>query len=175
MSSKGRFAGRPMDRVWFIFCVVVTLTLDCTHLYPPALIAKTPLPRFQKWYIAWSRDPIVTGATGTAAEWGWLRTFVWMELLFQVPCFLIGAVGLYRNDKRVYPILLAYGASTSTTLIPALSAILTYPVQPPLTKGEIGTLLASYLPILILPTILVIDMSIRILGIIKVAEERKRV
>lgn len=54
-------------------------------------------------------------------EWDWIRGFMWVEALFQMPCWIIGAWGLWRgesfsslwrdvlmraDDKRVYRMLI---------------------------------------------------------------------
>jgi hypothetical protein len=55
-----------------------------------------------EWYISFSRDPILIGARGTDPAWGWIRSFIVLEGVFQVPCFILGAIGLWNSDKRVY-------------------------------------------------------------------------
>jgi len=67
-------------------------------MYPKSWMAGTPFEAFHKWYIAWSRDPILTGASSGKREWDWLLSYIYLEGLFQVPCFIIGAVGLYRSE-----------------------------------------------------------------------------
>ncbi|KAK4687981.1 sigma intracellular receptor 2, partial [Tremellales sp. Uapishka_1] len=164
-STPSRFEGRPLDQIWFAFFIMhipTTLLLDVQCLYPPGLLKNTPFPAFLDWYLSFSRDPILLGAGSGLREWDWLRKFIWMEACVQLPCFIIGAIGLWRNDKRVYPVLLAYGASTATTLVPTLSALLADYVSPPLTPSELGLLLSSYLPFLFIPLGIALDMGIRL-------------
>ncbi|WWD21081.1 hypothetical protein CI109_105562 [Kwoniella shandongensis] len=97
-----RFAGRGLEKFWFAFCVPVTLLLDLQSIYPTSWLASTPLPAFFQWSIALARDPILGGAISGSREFAWLRTYFFLEGGFQLPCFVLGAVGLWRNDKRVY-------------------------------------------------------------------------
>ncbi|ODO01669.1 hypothetical protein I350_06495 [Cryptococcus amylolentus CBS 6273] len=175
-----RFAGRKLDAIWFAFCVFhlpISLLLDCQSLYPPALVP-APLKEFLLWSAALTRDPILLGAA--RPEFGWLRSFFWLEAVFQIPCFVIGAWGLYYNDKRVYPLLIAYGASTATTLLPCLQIIL-FPTlssitQPPHTTAEIMNLLSEYVPFLVIPLGMAVDMGWRVVRILgEVDGGKKRV
>jgi hypothetical protein len=53
-----------------------------------------------KWYLSWSRDPVIIGATTGGVEWDWMRTFLYLEAFFQVPSHIIGAWGLWRSELR---------------------------------------------------------------------------
>ncbi|WRT68949.1 uncharacterized protein IL334_005931 [Kwoniella shivajii] len=170
-----RFAGRSLDKFWFAFCVPISLLLDLQTLYPVHWLAGTPLSDLFNYSITLARDPILGGALSGSKEFDWLRYFFWLEGLFQLPCFVIGAIGLWNNDKRVYPILLAYGASTATTLLPCLGAILTATPKPPFTNIELITLLSEYIPFLLIPLGMAIDMAIKLVKIVNVAQERKTV
>lgn len=122
-----RFQNRPLDLFYFIFFIwhiPISLCVDFQSIYPPFILSKlasTPLPAFIQWYIRWSRDPIIIGAMNGGWEWDWIRGFMWVEALFQMPCWIIGAWGLWRgesfsslwrdvlmraDDKRVYRMLI---------------------------------------------------------------------
>lgn len=83
----------------------------------------------------------------------------------------------YRAQLIDHPaLLLAYGASTTTTLIPTLTYLLNPSiVSPPLSSSELLTLLSSYIPFLLIPLTVTIDMGWRLMGIISQAQERKRI
>lgn len=88
---------RPLDRLWFIFFVLhipITLLVDCQHLLPSAL---RPFPHFVPWYVRASADPVLRGAFGPGREWDWIRLFLQMELWVQLPCFFVGAWGLWNG------------------------------------------------------------------------------
>ncbi|ORX39019.1 transmembrane protein 6/97 [Kockovaella imperatae] len=173
-----RFAGRSLDRIWFYFFVMhipISLAVDFQALYPPSWIVNTPLPAFIKWYMGWSRDPVILGALGGSPLWHWMKAFFWLEAVFQLPCWILGAWGMWTNDKRVYPLLLAYGASTATTLLPTLQALFTVPSTPPLSTLELANLLGCYVPYLLIPLGIAMDMSIRLHRIIAHSQARKAI
>nr|XP_031862314.1 uncharacterized protein CI109_002279 [Kwoniella shandongensis]KAA5529386.1 hypothetical protein CI109_002279 [Kwoniella shandongensis] len=173
-----RFAGRGLEKFWFAFCVLhipVTLLLDLQSIYPTSWLASTPLPAFFQWSIALARDPILGGAISGSREFAWLRTYFFLEGGFQLPCFVLGAVGLWRNDKRVYPLLLAYGASTATTLIPCLGALFTANPKPAFTTTEWVTLLSEYIPFLLIPLGIAVDMGVKLVKIVDQAQVRRSI
>ncbi|KAL0247573.1 hypothetical protein I308_103645 [Cryptococcus tetragattii IND107] len=172
-----RFSGRSLDKLWFAFFAFhlpISLLLDLQYLYPPSLLPSA-LKSFLLWSINLTRDPILLGVVNNDPTFGWLKCFSWLEAGFQVPCFVVGLWGLWNNDKRVYPVILAYGASTATTLLPCLHTILTTKATPPHSTAEIANLLAEYVPFLLLPLGMAVDMSWRIIKIISAAEGRKNV
>lgn len=102
--SMSRFAGRGLDLFYFIFFIwhiPISLCVDFQAIYPPAIMAvlqrSTPLPGFIEWYKTWSRDPIIVNAAVGGWEWDWIRGFMWVEALFQMPCWIIGAWCLWHS------------------------------------------------------------------------------
>nr|ODN88626.1 hypothetical protein L203_02636 [Cryptococcus depauperatus CBS 7841] len=172
-----RFTGRKLDKLWFAFFAFhlpISLLLDLQPIYPSSLVP-APLKSFLLWSANLTRDPILLGAASGDPMFAWLKCFLWLEGTVQVPCFILGLWGLWNNDKRIYPVLLFYGASTSTTLFPCLQTILRVEAFPPHTTAETMNLLAEYVPFLLLPLGLAIDMGLRIVKIIAAAEGRKSV
>jgi hypothetical protein len=72
-------------------------------------------------------------------------------------------------------LILAYGASTATTLVPTLNALLTDTSTPPLSTMELANLLGSYIPFLLFPLGMALDMGVKLIKLVQVAEGRKRV
>jgi len=102
-SKMSRFQNRPLDLTYFIFFIwhiPISLCVDFQSIYPQSIlsmISHTPLPAFMQWYMRWSRDPIIIGAYSGGWEWDWIRGFMWVEALFQMPCWIIGAWGLWNG------------------------------------------------------------------------------
>ncbi|KAL1406070.1 hypothetical protein Q8F55_007753 [Vanrija albida] len=191
--------------IFLVAHIPTTLFIDLQVFYPAWLLEHTPFPAVLDWYVSLSRDPILLGVVSGADEWAWLRTFFWLEALLQLPSFVVGAIGLwngtcraaspadcYRRPPRVpyvvgmlprpplttHPALLVfYGASTATTLVPVLNAVLTHPYsKPPLTAAELAMLLSSYIPFLVCPLGMALDYGLRltkIAGRSNVSHERK--
>lgn len=88
-----------------------------------------------------------------------------VEAVFQLPVFFIALYALWYDDRRFWVLLLIYGASTTTTLVPVLAVVLAAPsyasvklAQVTLEQGQIAltsserlVLLSSYLPFLFIP------------------------
>lgn len=56
-----------------------------------------------------------------------------------------------------------YGASTATTLLPVLHAVLTDKTsKPPLNALELSVLLSSYIPFLVIPLGMALDLGLRL-------------
>ena len=101
--TMGRFTGRPVDQFYFLFFAMhipITLLVDIQTLYPPSLLARTPLPALMKWYLSWSRDPVLIGAAGSSWDWAWLRVFLHSEGYFQLPIFFIAAGMLWYSESQ---------------------------------------------------------------------------
>lgn len=73
--------------------------MDAQAVYPASLVDGTPLQAFGKWYTTFSRDPIMTGILGRDPAWGWMMPFFWLEMVFQIPCFILGAIGLWKSTS----------------------------------------------------------------------------
>jgi len=163
---------RPLDLIYVVFFAIHIPTfflMDSQILYPEGW---RPMARLIDWYLSEYNDPIVGGAIGEwkvgGWTWSWIHTFFWLEALFQLPIFFLGIKHLKNDNKTFYPWILLYGASTATTLLPSLAIVLTAPL------GEIGIrgvqlshmqrakLLGSYVPFLIIPLTMAVDMAYRI-------------
>jgi len=70
-------------------------------------------------------------------------------------------------------LILAYGASTATTVVPTIAAILYHPVKPAFTTGETINLLASYIPFFLIPFGMALDMGIRLTKMINQSQVRR--
>lgn len=116
------------------------------------------------------------------------------DSFFQVPVFILGIRGLWKGKKTyyiifsvpadlrldscaIYLLLLIYGASTSTTLLPCLAVLLGTPITSPetiaanvisVTWSQKQLLLTSYIPFLILPLLMTVDMALRISKLVQI-------
>ncbi|KAG1811512.1 transmembrane protein 6/97 [Suillus subaureus] len=167
---------RPLDLVYFTFFLVhipATLLIDLQALYPPSL---TPyfIRGFPQLYVQMSNDPLigsVLGMLGDSKPFVWFKTFLAVEALFQLPVFVLGARGLWRDSRSIYVLLLIYAASTTTTTLPCLSVLITTPTTSAqtitdkvlsVTTSQRFLLLSSYIPFFMIPFIMTIDMASRL-------------
>ncbi|KAG9128249.1 hypothetical protein FRC07_002208 [Ceratobasidium sp. 392] len=128
-----------------------------------------------------SGDPLMAGAIGlhgAVTQFTWFHTFVAMECLFQFPIFLIG-MRMLKKESPYLPILLVlYGAHVTTTVIPALTTVLATPRTSvelladnvpfqSMTRAQVNMFLASYLPFLIIPLIMTVDGTLRLVKLVQ--------
>ncbi|GHJ83878.1 hypothetical protein NliqN6_0280 [Naganishia liquefaciens] len=180
---------RTLDRIYFCFFVShipTTLLVDGVAIYPPRFVPQF-LKDFISWYISFSGDPLIGGLASGARDFYWFRSFIFLEVFFQLPVFAIAAYCLYYNKRWVYPLLIVYGASTSTTLLPCVYHLLSpqIPAPAPLPgssksfsftslfddipprSGELSNLqllilLGSYIPFFLFPFAITVDMCRRV-------------
>jgi len=180
-----------MDLVYFTFFLIhlpASLLLDCQPLYPPSLVPSF-ISQLPKMYTQISADPLISGLMGFSGESNnflWFKTFIFIEAFFQVPVFILGMRGLWKDSRSIYILLLIYGASTATTVLPCLAVLLSTPITsadtiaagvPSVSASQRLLLLSSYVPFFVLPAFMTFDMATRIARLVRVgaavAPERK--
>ncbi|KAJ3824134.1 transmembrane protein 6/97 [Lentinula raphanica] len=167
---------RSFDLVYFCFFLVhipASILLDFQIVYPSTYVPPI-LPALLQWYVDFSADPLIGGiATGKIHPHGelfWLGCFAWLELLFQFPTFLLGLRALWTGSQSIYPLLIAYGASTATTTLPCIFYILKEYSESRITSTQLLILLASYIPFLVVPLVMAIDIGFRVYRIVVVRD-----
>ncbi|SGZ17274.1 BQ5605_C020g09109 [Microbotryum silenes-dioicae] len=91
----------------------------------------------------------------------WFQSFIILEIIFQVPVFVLGIRGLLRkNTTAIHPLLAIYGASSSTTTWACLATVLNEPHLP--TLNHRLTLFFTYLPFLLVPLAMTVDYTVRL-------------
>lgn len=142
--------------LFFSSHIPITFLIDGQALLPSYLypsLARSAL----KFYTDTFQDPLMTSPHPV-----WFRSMVACEMLFQVPFFFAACHALYSYDATKNSVdgkgwfrsaCIAYGAHTSTTLIPILAQIL---VDESLDLQQKGVLFGFYLPYLVFPAWLLI-------------------
>ncbi|KAK9896919.1 hypothetical protein P389DRAFT_51166 [Cystobasidium minutum MCA 4210] len=155
-SSPKPLLKRPLDAIYFGFFLshlVFSLALDTQALFPREYFPKL-LTQSLDWFLSTTNDPLFRNGPQP-----WFRAFLWLELLFQCPVFIVGMIGLKRDDKRVWLLLAAYGAHAATTTSACLATVL---ADTHVTKDQRTMLLSSYVPYVVIPALLSIDMVLRL-------------
>ncbi|KAH9046261.1 transmembrane protein 6/97 [Lactarius hengduanensis] len=153
MAVRTPLTSRPIDLFYFIFFVVhipATLLIDCQAIWPKHLIPES-LQLLPPWYVGMSGDFLIGGAMGilgNGSGLAWFKSFLYLEALFQLPVFVIGAYGLWKDSRGIYGLLVLYGASTCTTTYACVAAILDTPT--------------TYVPFFLIPLFLAVDMAVRL-------------
>ncbi|KAH7885861.1 transmembrane protein 6/97 [Phlebopus sp. FC_14] len=180
--TRTPLSSRSLDLVYFVFFLIhlpASLLLDCQALYPTWLVPGfiSALPRM---YTQMSGDPLINGAMGLAgdsSQFVWFKCFLALEASFQVPVFVLGMRGLWKDSRSIYVLLLIYAASTATTTLPCVAVLLGMPATSAetvaagvqsLTSSQRLLLLTSYIPFFLLPLFMTVDMALRILQLVHV-------
>ncbi|PPQ63812.1 hypothetical protein CVT24_009807 [Panaeolus cyanescens] len=192
-------AQRPLDFVYYAFFashLCASLLLDCQAIYPERFVP-TILVEANKMYISMTRDPLIGSVFGyfgqdMSQHMLWFKMFLYLEAFFQVPVFIIGMRQLRKGEfvpftlrappdpvwlgcKYVYPLLLAYGASSATTTFACLAVLLTTPTTTPallasnapsLDTFQRQLLFGSYFAFFVIPLLMAVDMTFRIKNLI---------
>jgi len=176
MAVRTPLTSRPIDLFYFMFFVIhipATLLIDCQAIWPKEFVPKS-LQLLPPWYVGMSGDPLVGGTMGicnNGSELAWFKSFLYLEALFQLPVFVIGAYSLWRDSRGIYALLVLYGASTCTTTLACIAAVLDTPTTSAATIAQEVVsvtleqrvmLLSSYVPFFVIPLFLAVDMALRL-------------
>ncbi|KAH9053113.1 transmembrane protein 6/97 [Lactarius vividus] len=174
--ARTPLTSRPIDLFYFIFFVVhipATLLIDFQAVWPKHLTPES-LQLLPPWYVGMSGDFLVGGSMGILGNGtglAWFKSFLYLEALFQLPVFVIGAYGLWKDSRAIYGLLVLYGASTSTTTYACIAAILEAPTTSAatiaqnvvsVTPAQRSMLLFSHAPFFVIPLVLAVDMAVRL-------------
>ncbi|KAH9980855.1 transmembrane protein 6/97 [Lactifluus volemus] len=176
MASRSPLTSRPMDLFYFIFFLIhipATLLIDCQAIWPNQLVPRF-VQSFIPFYVRLSGDPLMGGAMGllpNGSELTWFKSFLYIEALFQLPVFVLGARGLWLDSRGIYGLLVLYGASTSTTTLACIATVINTPTTSAatiasnvvsITPAQRVILLSSYVPFFVIPLYLAVDMALRL-------------
>ncbi|XP_062031648.1 sigma intracellular receptor 2 [Lepus europaeus] len=147
--------------LYFLTHIPITLFLDLQMVLPEELYA-VEFRNLLQWYAEEFRDPLVQDPPE------WFKSFVFCELVFQLPFFPIAAYAFFKGSCRwIRTPAIIYAAHTMTTVIPILSTLLFedfssvgagFRAQGPETLAERLVLVSVYAPYLLIPLILLLFM-----------------
>lgn len=102
---------RPLDLFYFsyfIFNIITFLLIDGQNFYPSDLVPKA-LKEIVQQYLKDSGDPFVLALRSHDRHYIWFATSMWSSLLLQNPVYILAAWSLWKDEKRIYPIMASYG------------------------------------------------------------------
>ncbi|WFD30835.1 hypothetical protein MSPP1_001859 [Malassezia sp. CBS 17886] len=152
---------RPLDAFYFAFFAlhaVASMCVDIQGLVPASWVPHVFRAVLQD-YLVKSGDPLVPNAW--YPRYMWFRVSMFSEFLLQVPTFVLGLWALWRDDKRVYPLLIAYGAVASFTTLQCIATVVGGEERIALTDAHLMFLLANYIPFAAVPLLILVDTSVR--------------
>uniref|UniRef100_A0A8C6T0U9 Transmembrane protein 97 n=1 Tax=Neogobius melanostomus TaxID=47308 RepID=A0A8C6T0U9_9GOBI len=151
---------RVLEIVFFLYFashIPITVFIDLQALLP-AHVYPQQLQDVLRWYAAEFKDPMVLDPPE------WFKSFIFCELLVQLPFFPIAAYAFLKGGCRwIRTPTIIYSAHVATTLIPILAHILffPFPLEPhpgPQTTKERWVLVSIYAPYLLVPVLLLLTM-----------------
>ncbi|XP_021495448.1 sigma intracellular receptor 2 [Meriones unguiculatus] len=146
--------------LYFVSHIPITMFIDLQAVLPSELYPKE-VSRLLKWYSREFKDPLIQDPPA------WFKSFLFCELVFQLPFFPIAAYAFIKGNCRWIRIpAIMYAVHTITTLIPILYTFLLedfskavgFKELRPETFHERLTLIGIYAPYLIIPLILLLFM-----------------
>uniref|UniRef100_A0A060T2R5 Efficient mitochondria targeting-associated protein 19 n=1 Tax=Blastobotrys adeninivorans TaxID=409370 RepID=A0A060T2R5_BLAAD len=139
---------------YFVMHLVISVVMDSGAVIPEQY--QFGLQRqLNQFHIEQNNDLLM------AAPPTWLKSFLWIELVFQVPFFVIGAIGLCKGCKKTYPLILVYCVEAAVTTFGCLAEV---SFMDALTTSEKINLAAMYMPMVLIPVVMGIDFYRRILS-----------
>ncbi|XP_041580361.1 sigma intracellular receptor 2 [Vulpes lagopus] len=146
--------------LYFLSHIPITLLMDLQVVLPRELYS-VELTNLLKWYTTEFKDPLLQ------APPMWFKSFLFCELVFQLPFFPMATYAFLRGGCRwIRTPAIIYSVHTMTTLIPILSTLLFedfskasgFKGQGPKTFRERLTLVSVYAPYLLIPLMLLLFM-----------------
>lgn len=134
---------------FFASHIIFTICLDAQAVLPLWLFPKI-LIDLGEFEVTTFNDPLM----GNARDLLWFQSFVVLELCFQLPFFVVAVYYLGQTNLEVYPdgfraACIAYGAHTSTALVPILTSF--WSSEHVATSSERMLLTCLYFPYLAIP------------------------
>ncbi|XP_055982851.1 sigma intracellular receptor 2 [Sorex fumeus] len=145
---------------YFLSHIPITLVMDLQMLLPLELYPDE-LKNLMQWYAKEFKDPLFHNPPS------WLKSFLFCELLFQLPFFPIATYAFFKGGcKWIRTPAIIYAVHTMTTLIPILTTFLFedfskasgFKGHGPKTLRERIALVSIYAPYFFIPLMLLIFM-----------------
>ncbi|KAK9467909.1 transmembrane protein 6/97 [Lipomyces arxii] len=149
---------RPVDLlyvVYFVLHIFVTCT-GTSLLWPEEKRFKWQLALLHDQMYEY-KDPLMNTMPY------WFYSFMLSEALIQFPMFIVCIVGLCKDNKKIYVVMLIYAVIGLLTTLPC-EAELAFNLTYDLTDFERFRLMKIYFPTVILPAVMLLDMLRRILS-----------
>ncbi|WFC95269.1 hypothetical protein MBRA1_001916 [Malassezia brasiliensis] len=113
---------RYVDLVFFVYFAF--------HLLASALVDN---------YLEKSADPLIPKVW--LPNYIWFRMSLFSEFVIQVPSFVLGMYALWHDDRRIYPLLVVYGAIASFTTLQCIATVIMGTERASLTDANLAFLL----------------------------------
>ncbi|XP_042298434.1 sigma intracellular receptor 2 [Sceloporus undulatus] len=159
LACKAMAATRLLELLfafYFFTHIPITLFIDLQALLPG--FYPKELTEWSAWYTSAFKDPMMADPPV------WFRSFIYSEAFFQLPFFPVAAYAFWKgNCKWIRTPAIIYATHVATTLLPILAHILFSDFSKsqhpgPQTHHERLTLVAIYIPYLLIPLLILVSM-----------------
>ncbi|CCF53315.1 hypothetical protein NDA11_000786 [Ustilago hordei] len=164
---------RPLDVLYLAYFgihLIASIAIDAQLTYPPysQRLFPEPLRKVLQDYLTTSKDPFLLAAEARSANHVWFRVLLASETLFQIPFFVVAIWGLLNDEKRTYPLMVAYGTLAASSTLQCICSVLLGSDAIGLSPAQIRGLLQNYVPFCLIPTLLTVDMMLRIVHLLPI-------
>lgn len=120
---------RPLDVLYLTYFgihLLASIAIDAQLTYPPYSQRLFPesLRKVLQDYLITSQDPFLLAAAAKSPSHVWFRVLLASETVFQIPCFMIAIWGLLNDNRRTYPLMVAYGTLAASSTLQCICSIL---------------------------------------------------
>ncbi|TKY87285.1 hypothetical protein EX895_003962 [Sporisorium graminicola] len=162
---------RPLDVLYLAYFGIhlfASLAIDAQLTFPPysQRLFPEPLRKVLQDYLTSSKDPFLLAAERASPEHVWFRVLLASETVFQIPCFVVAIWGLLNDEKRTYPLMVCYGTLAASSTLQCICSVLFGSDGRSLSSSQKAGLLQNYVPFCLIPTLLTVDMMLRIVGLL---------
>ncbi|AOA61502.1 hypothetical protein PP7435_CHR1-2885 [Komagataella phaffii CBS 7435] len=145
--------------IYFLLHIPITVVIDATVVIPPWFQWQEKLVEFHQQ---------ANGDFLLDSKPLWFRSFVYLELILQLPAFVVLVVDYWRNSRfspRWYPLITIYGFNAALT---------TYTCLVYITQREVGSglvrfnwpLFLVYLPTFIIPAVMSVQYYLKCVSLL---------
>ncbi|SAM81214.1 uncharacterized protein UBRO_02780 [Ustilago bromivora] len=164
---------RPLDVLYLAYFgihLIASIAIDAQLTYPPYSQRLFPelLRKVLQDYLTTSKDPFLLAAEARSANHVWFRVLLASETLLQIPFFVVAIWGLLNDEKRTYPLMVAYGTLAASSTLQCICSVLLGSDAIGLSPAQIRGLLQNYVPFCLIPTLLTVDMMLRIVHLLPI-------
>ncbi|SOV04749.1 uncharacterized protein UDID_02780 [Ustilago sp. UG-2017a] len=164
---------RPLDVLYLAYFgihLIASIAIDAQLTYPPysQRLFPEPLRKVLQDYLTTSKDPLLLAAEARSANHVWFRVLLASETLLQIPFFVVAIWGLLNDEKRTYPLMVAYGTLAASSTLQCICSVLLGSDAIGLSPAQIRGLLQYYVPFCLIPTLLTVDMMLRIVHLLPI-------
>ncbi|KAJ1027166.1 hypothetical protein NDA18_003180 [Ustilago nuda] len=164
---------RPLDVLYLAYFgihLIASIAIDAQLTYPPysQRLFPEPLRKVLQDYLTTSKDPFLLAAEARSANHVWFRVLLASETLFQIPFFVVAIWGLLNDEKRTYPLMVVYGTLAASSTLQCICSVLLGSDAIGLSPAQIRGLLQNYVPFCLIPTLLTVDMMLRIVHLLPI-------